>query len=349
MLRRQNRDTSEGLATRRQRSGHSWRPRLRFAVPSTDEAVCFIASFVRSEERAVKLKHMLLSIAAQEPASPSVAISWAATDELVPTVRKTLDAVTAAGLRLRSIEQSVPHTQFEHLRALAQLHASRPPEWVLFSDDDDLWSERRFALYMAEIASAVPSTTCILCRRKAMLQGETTDTNPQDAHTVRKMMADGVVRLTDCNEPDGLDESQHNMAEYFDAAVRYDTLASFVFNMPSKVIGHKLCDLAFGFVTTNCRTCVRFMPRAADEFVYFYNRGNQPGGASTSVTPTNQEAEIARHAVLSAPPPVQALFFGDGSRASPVLHGHARLPSASEGQQCAINFVAGLRMAIEQE
>ena len=96
--------------------------------------------------------------------------------------------------------------------------------------------------------------------------------------------------------PDGLDASMHNMPEYFDCAVRLSVLTSFFDAMPDTVVQHKLCDLAFCFVVTNHRQCVRFMPgeRHAgaadrDDFVYFYDRGAQPGGMSNEVIPLPKE------------------------------------------------------------
>ena len=49
---------------------------------------------------------------------------------------------------MSAIEQPTPHSQFEHYRALTwYARASNPPQWVMFSDDDDVWSETRGSLY----------------------------------------------------------------------------------------------------------------------------------------------------------------------------------------------------------
>ena len=95
-------------------------------------------------------------------------MSWSATEEIAPRVRAVLSAAVQSGLQLEHVEQPTRMQQFEHLRRLtALLHAKRPPEWVFFSDDDDLWSERRCELYTRQCAAAPSSTRVVLCRRKA--------------------------------------------------------------------------------------------------------------------------------------------------------------------------------------
>ena len=123
----------------------------------------------------------------------------------------------------------------------------------------------------ARLKKVMPDT--VLCRRKAMPLRAASGAGPPDADSVRALLAAGDVRLTDCNLPDGLEERAHNMAEYFDACVRYEYLASFFKRMPRQVLAHKLCDLAFAFVTHNRNECVRFLPEDPAEFVYYYDRG----------------------------------------------------------------------------
>ena len=71
---------------------------------------------------------------------------------------------------------------------LARAHAERPPAWVMFSDDDDLWSERRVATYASECAAAAPTTQALLCRRKTMVYGKRA-VDPRDASDVRALLA----------------------------------------------------------------------------------------------------------------------------------------------------------------
>ena len=140
--------------------------------------------------------------------------------------------------------------------------------WVLFSDDDDIWSERRHATYMREIAAAPTFTQSLLCRRKAVAR--TGADEPTDGDGVRALLRAGQLRFTDCNLRDGLAEDEHNMAEYFDMCVRLSVIRSFFATVPTLVSQHRLCDLAFCFLfksESSSRANVRFMP-TDDDFVY---------------------------------------------------------------------------------
>ena len=72
----------------------------------------------------------------------------------------------------------------QHYAYLAKVHASSPPAWVIFSDDDDIWDERRAAIYACECAAAPSSTETLLCQWKAMLRHRARDTEPPDAAAV---------------------------------------------------------------------------------------------------------------------------------------------------------------------
>ena len=323
---------------------HSAQPVLS-PPPTSVHVVCFVASHIRDVHRARMLARMLSSVAAQVEAMPCVAMSWSADAAIAHAVRESIAEARAAGLRLHSIEQNSRHSQFQHLGFLVRAYEQHPPAWIMFSDDDDLWSEYRLAIYERECALAAESTQALLCRRKAMVLGKRAAlAMPPDANAVRALISSGDVRLTDADQRDGLDESEHHMPEYFDVAVRYDRAATFFATMPPLVIAHKLCDLAFCFIVTSTKGCVRFMPPGGD-FVYFYQRGGQPGGASNELTPLAVEAEVARQAIELAPPPVRALF---GSRPDGGASDSVNVVDRSPPLQ-AISFVAGLRQAIEQE
>jgi hypothetical protein len=306
------------------RCRQSWRQRLLTTSSAAESPtiVCFVASHVRNTQRAQQLARMLQSVAAQSPhPPPPVGISWSATAEVAPLVRKAISAAMAAGLDILSLEQTERHSQFQHLCRLCEAHSSNPPRWIMFSDDDDLWSETRTALYARECAaadeavvddskswyssgshrstpcptgcgrfvtwhathccalcelrpgqhgprciptagdaaakggtSALASTTrpprkpdAVLCRRKAMPLHTASGKGPPDADAVRRLLAKGSVRLTDCNLPDGLDENEHNMAEYFDSAVRYTYLrgarATIVLRGAKKALPSVACPL----------------------------------------------------------------------------------------------------------
>lgn len=203
--------------------------------------MCFVASHVKNDQRAQQLARMLMSVVRQLPHPPPIAISWSAEAEVAAKVRAIIEAAVAAGLSVRSHEQLTRHSQFQHLHHLSRAHAAAAPEWVLFSDDDDVWSEQRTAIYVRECSSAADTPTeSIACRRKAMPLPAAASTNPSDAEAVRALVANGTVRLADSALPDGLDDSEHNMNEYFDCAVRFGALSRFFEAMPPYVIEHKL-------------------------------------------------------------------------------------------------------------
>jgi hypothetical protein len=316
-----------------------------------------MASHIKTPRRAQQLKMTLKSIARQVPSPPPIFMSWSAEGNLASDVRSTISELHLEGLRIHTCEQSARFSQFEHLRHLTNLIASSPghkPSWVMFSDDDDVWSEQRTVVYQQQISAAPGSTQCLLCRRKAMPRHRAGDTDPPDASAVRQLLARDDVRLTDANARDGLEDSDHNMPEYFDCAVRFELIRSYFAGMPDYVVAHKLCDLAFCFLATSGKYCVRFMP-AGDEFVYFYNRGASPGGASTEVTPLPEEFAISEEAVRFAPPPVRALFQarphtseGAGTASQSALP-KTITSQCTTGHWSAIGMVSGLRMGIEQE
>lgn len=282
---------------------------------------------------------MLKSILAQQPAVAPLSVSWsAATAELAQRVRKLFATAIAKGLMLTQLEQPTKTSQFEHLRALTELHAPKPPLWVLFTDDDDLWSERRFSLYWDEArkaARSAPGANALLCRRKAMKRANPAApapaAEPDDAAGVRALLASRHVRLSDCTLPDGLDDDDFNMSEYFDAAVRYGVLAAFFARVPRFVTRHRLCDLAFCFLLQKDPSTVLFMPSDPDEFVYFYARGGKPQGAS-GVTASENDSALAQQAYSQAPEDVRRLFQREGGSTSLV-----------------VSFVACLRQGLEQE
>ena len=128
----------------------TWRHHHRPSEPPLKTAptgiACFLASHVSSEDRANDLERVLRSISAQLGTPPPLSVSWSCEPALAPRVRSIL-ATAAAGVSLRQLEQPHKTSQFEHYRALAALHAPAPPVWVMFTDDDDIWSERRTAIY----------------------------------------------------------------------------------------------------------------------------------------------------------------------------------------------------------
>ena len=223
--------------------------------------------------------------------------------------RCALQHAEQCGLSVDQIEQSTRHSQFEHLRCLTLRYAHAPPKWVIFSDDDDIWSETRAQLYEEQCAAAPPSVRAVLCRRKTVPLQSRGAAEAADAPSVRALCRAGHARYTDANAKDGLQEKEHNLAEYFDYAVRFETLARFFDGVPRCVVAHKLCDMALAFVLNKGgMSTLRFMPDAQQEFVYYYARGGRAGGASNTIPVGTEEEAFFEAQFARAPAAVQQLF-----------------------------------------
>ena len=209
---------------------------------------CFLASHIGNEERLNALSRLLSSVGKASDGGPALlAISWSCEDErLASAARSTLSAA-ASTIAIQSYEAPKKLSQFEHYRRLAKATRTAPqqPEFIMFSDDDDVWSEQRHALYVHEASKAPANVQTLLCRRKTvMLSSATNDDEPQDADGVRALLSRKLARWTDCNLKDGLEESEHNMAEYFDMAVRFQVLLTFFERVPQCITHHRLCDVS---------------------------------------------------------------------------------------------------------
>ena len=350
----------------RQRTGSSSQPEL---------IVCFLASHVATAERAHALARTLQSIRAQQPTPPPpVSVSWSAEPAVAPLVRQLLAAeVAKGGIRLQLHAQPAKLSQFEHLRALTAAHSVRRAAWVLFSDDDDLWSERRHALYAEQCAAASYAARAVLCRRKTIPYYAARGPEPVNGDDVREMLAARACHCTDADLPDGLEEDEHNLAEYFDYAVRYEVLSTFFAQTPVAVTQHRFCDLSFAFLLNHRGpSTVRFLPSDPAEFVYYYSRGATAGGASNSRELRPEETELARREVSCMQPtqpvgssrrlsPLSPLpspgarpprpTHADGSAAVPSAYGQAESERSLFGGDTRLaEFVLGELLAtVEQE
>lgn len=286
------------------------------AATSRPTLVCLLASHTSTLQRADALAVTLASIRAQQPRPPALHVSWSAS----PAAAERVAAVFAEAARHHPVHCAAapkPLSQFEHLREIVRrLEASgEAPEWVCFTDDDDLWSERRAALYLEQVSAAASSVDAVVCGRKTRpSRADVPVPNVADADGVRALLASGAARFTRLSAHDVSVES-FNMDEYFDYAVRFDVLRRFVTSIPRVVITHKLCDLAF---TKRLRAMKppAFTPEDPAEFVYWYSRsentpyeinsvqgaaggehdsnGREGAGASTGVEVNALEVQLGR-------------------------------------------------------
>lgn len=173
------------------------------APPEGCRLVCFIACHCSTRDRLKEFSKTICSIASQT-VNPTVHISWsAASPELAQKTGHLLTnaADTLPMVSFSIIEQSAPHTQFCHFRALlkAAKQLDSPPEWIYFADDDDLWAEQRHANYYQQCNAASPATDVILCNRKARTMIEL-ERRPKNAEDVRDLLRKKVARLTNSAE-----------------------------------------------------------------------------------------------------------------------------------------------------
>ena len=255
----------------------------------------------------------------------SMHVSWHAathSSTLRDIVHRTLPATW------RTLEQATPHTQFEHLASLVNdaINRGGPPQWVCFTDDDDLWSPRRSKLLTAECRDTGPSTHALLCRRKARpassprpgtsgaagssgggdgATGRRSE-EPSSAADVEAMLASGAAALCNSRRVDATLHDQtspeaFHRAEYFDYVVRFEALAHFTRRAPPALLHHRLCDMGFTrWVRDNC-TVRDFEPLASPrEWVYWYGMALGNTSVSQGVQPVPQEYRLGKRALEAA-------------------------------------------------
>ena len=323
---------------------------------------CLIASHVSSTGRVQALRRLLHSITQQQPSPPRVFLSWHATSPHADTVRALLDESSF----LVHFEQPKPLSQFQHfanLVARIKYIISRP-DWVCFSDDDDLWSERRSAILARACQMASPSTSTLCSRRKARPHSQAHSppgAPPADAAAVRALLSRGLAMLTDAQRREenkrrsgfgALGGEHTHMIEYFDCACRFRVLERWVkSSCPTPVLQHKLCDLAFTAWLRQSYDVQYLLPEGsdADDFMYFYDVSLcAEERASTRVDVELAEVELANKAHSAA-------IRGDGAAAA-ALRLLCRLCGCSNDEigstaakGATARFLAELRQNLEQE
>jgi len=245
--------------------------------------IALMAVHMQTEARLVKFQRTLKSITAQCAMEVDlvVAVSWDAVGpDLSQGVQQALrDAVegkpTVDGDRaipIISVQQQHRLSQFQHFQEalrVAEVHlAGRGGEgahWVIFSDDDDIWHERRVAEFARAIRShpflegvASFATTTRANVRAPERSGETPvpeDELPRNAEDVEVFLNSGRgVRHEDlktCREwaelratgPDGLLVPWDLDLECFDFCPRMRILREFFASTSETVLQHRFCDL----------------------------------------------------------------------------------------------------------
>ena len=267
-------------------------------------------------------------------------------------------------------EQRVRKSQFEHVASLvakAKKRAEGLPTWVCFSDDDDLWSERRFDILTRAARSASSQVATLCCRRKARPTASVTaSTAPRDAVSVRALLTSGTASLTDSSKreaskrKEGFGEvgSEHfHMSEWFDYVCRFDTLAAWIRRCPQPVLAHKLCDLAFTYsLRQDSHERARlehFMPRGAaiNDFVYYYGTALGAASASQHAAVGADERALA-YDLLRAGRAEQQARKGHAAALDAIgaLYGGADAAGDTDAAAAAMaRFLADLRQHLEME
>jgi hypothetical protein len=187
---------------------------------------------------------------------------------------------------------------------------------------DDLWSPRRTELFADETtANARTSARCIICRRKARPAPAATlqlqpaangiarqqplsdvppsRAEPTNAAEVGALLEAGLGVLCDSEKVrlvagQGESPNAFHRSEYFDYAVRSTALAAFVRLAPPGLLRHKLCDLAWTRWLKDGAPPPSFLPRAADEWVYWYGQALGQHSASQEVDVLPDERRLAK-------------------------------------------------------
>merc|ERR1739848_728980 len=116
------------------------------------------------------LQRCLASVAAQSP--PCIAallLSWSSSDEFRPEVEAMLDrARVADGMpKLVTVRQESKCSQFQHFLSLIRLPEVSSADWLLFSDDDDIWHPRRCMLFARDTLQAEATTHAVWATARA--------------------------------------------------------------------------------------------------------------------------------------------------------------------------------------
>ena len=336
--------------------------------------ICFLASHIATPKRYQMLTRCLTSIAAQtEPIT--IWLSWSSgSDDHTRNMRDFLDKVKRNGAC--RIDVDICHgrrrlSQFQHFHHLVtspEGQALSPDTWLLFTDDDDVWSPFRADFYANHCKKAASKGIDVVqarvkCRPTVdLLFTEVTVADPSSS--VDGLLVKGRVGMADSakhvkpaaydtidpDAPDGGDGvfdpddvyGSFHMAEYFDFSCRYHVLSTFLLKRcPTVLLRHRLCDLAFNLGCLSKHTNRLIVaPDDSEEWLYYYSTMPpsltpkesawcKPASASSIVDVTRHECELAEQCLAAGDP---RILYDDDLNEHDLAH-----------------FLACIRGGLEQE
>lgn len=222
--------------------------RVRDADGTVHTNATFMATHVDSPRRLASLRSALASIALQT-VHPNLYLSWSASSAaLEDEVRATLEehAVILRG----SYHQAQRRSQFEHNRHTARELAAaneradeRTVQWILFSDDDDVWHPQRCEFYCTLISqvdteSRAKSQAMVCPWFLQRTSGHETLPPVASAAEAERELRAGRMAVEDLS-------GQRDAYEHWSACVRLERVLDFFRMAPDGLVASTFCDVAF--------------------------------------------------------------------------------------------------------
>ena len=207
-----------------------------------------VASHIDTVERLISFRRCLRSVKQQRQPLSRLHVSCSG---LKHEEAADVMAEETSGMEVSFVHCEQRRSQFEHLRELFAAQCdSLSSAFILFGDDDDIWSPDRVAVYSHLLAARVPDDTDGLSLEWAALPCASSgiELNDADAQsTVDGMLLRGQASIKE-------------MSVYFMIACRMRAVRAFFEACPMNLVRSKFCDIAFKNHMLERTKCVRFAP-----------------------------------------------------------------------------------------
>ena len=179
--------------------------------------ICLIASHINCNERLVHFHETLeminQNLSTEERGTPTKKIYIGLSHDIEPeiNIEKTLNRIKEYKYEL--IYNSKKQSQFEHYAALMKNLKINEESWLIFSDDDDIWSENRMLFYDKVVEMMLdPKIVCLKTQGYELIEN----------------------KITKCKS-----------SNYCDSCARYKYVKLFFEKMTEEKLRHKFCDVYF--------------------------------------------------------------------------------------------------------
>eukprot|EP00403_Amphidinium_massartii_P025540 CAMPEP_0178385470 /NCGR_PEP_ID=MMETSP0689_2-20121128/8048_1 /TAXON_ID=160604 /ORGANISM="Amphidinium massartii, Strain CS-259" /LENGTH=396 /DNA_ID=CAMNT_0020005751 /DNA_START=60 /DNA_END=1247 /DNA_ORIENTATION=- len=321
--------------------GAKAKPSPPLSQPKRQRLVGVLSSHIGTQQRLERLKDLFGSIAQQSEPLDTMFMVWSApSEELRGGVEAAVEQLRrACGQRcpVTTLRQTKRTSQFYDIRWLWDELLSKEASgtWVLFTDDDDLWANRRVQTYKTNLARFAnqPSVTGLCATHKVR-------------PTSRKLVARTSAEITEhlssgkaihCG-------GVHKEEEFFDFACPLASLGEFLKMCNEETLLHPFCDLRFSRFLQEYYEGgkVMYMPTDSHEsWVYYY---------STAYRTPSDEETYQQFVAQEQASTVLKLRAEDEVEAKELLRQSTAAGGASPTTQDIeemVDFVATLRQNIE--